>query len=268
LAERLPGSRACSLDALTEIPESVVVISVSDDEIAQVTDRLFSVTDEWSNRIVLHTSGTWPSSVLKKLEMAGAATASFHPVQTFTEMLTELNDSASTCRLFSNLPIAIEGKEEAVSTAFSIADALGADPFQITSESKSLFHAAAVISSNYLVTLLSLAQELSDIATGDHLAQRKYFAALAVNAVRNATEKNSQAALTGPIARGDMRVLEEHLSQLSAQASHLLPVYAAMATETVRMAENVGSISHEMADSMLATIATQLDLYSRSTRST
>lgn len=257
LAEKLSDTPAYSLDALTEIPDSVVLISVSDDAISDVAERLSAVSGVWSKKVVLHTSGIWPSSALKSLEIAGASTASFHPVQTYTE----LSDTAASTALFSNLPIAIEGKEAAVSTAFSIADALGADPFQITSESKSLFHAAAVISSNYLVTLLSLAEELSGIATGDHGAQRNYFKALAVRAVQNATEKGSRAALTGPIARGDMRVLEEHLSQLSARAPHLLPVFAALATETVQMAESARSISHEVADLMLAIIAAQLDVY-------
>ncbi len=268
LAERLPDTPAYSLDELTEIPESVVLISVSDDAISGVAERLSAVTGDWADRVVLHTSGTWPSSVLKPLEIAGAATGSFHPVQTFTETFTELSDTAASTALFSNLPIAIEGDEAAVSTAFSIAETLGADPFQITSESKSLFHAAAVMSSNYLVTLLSLAEELSAIATGNNPAQRNYFTALAVKAVRNATEKGSRAALTGPIARGDMRVLEEHLSRMSVRAPHLVPVFAALATETVQMAESAQSISHEVADSMLATIAAQLDAYSNSVSST
>ena len=87
LAAQLDGARGISLDDLNDLPGDLVVLSVSDDALVQVAETIaenvITLSDNWTRRLVIHTSGTWASEVLAVFDAAGALTASFHPLQTF-----------------------------------------------------------------------------------------------------------------------------------------------------------------------------------------
>jgi len=255
LAERIDGSEATALDAMRGVSGSLVLISVSDDALDSVVSRLAELRIDWKSCTVLHTSGTWTSEVLEPLARKGATVASFHPVQTFSG---EAREGAAR-ELFRTVPVAVEGQDEAVEAAFALARRLGADPFRIDAASKRLFHAAAVMASNYVVTLSALADEMAALATGDDSGMHRYFTMLSRTAVQNVAARGPEASLTGPIVRGDLRVLEAHLSDLGAKMPHLVPIYAALATETVRLAGRSGSLDARTAARMLDRIAEHLD---------
>lgn len=259
LAAQLDGAIGISLDDLTDLPGDLVVLSVSDDALVQVaeiitaiiSDHVAGSSHDWTGRLVIHTSGTWTSEVLAVFEAAGALTASFHPLQTFANRELQPADIA----VFSGLPIGIEGDERAVSAASAVARALGSTPFILSASAKGLFHAAAVMASNYLVTLQAMAQELSEVALGedDPVGNRysELFGGLTRQALSNTLEIGTRDALTGPIVRGDVRVLRQHLQQIKDHAPHLITAYAALATETIRLASDSGRVNHEAAEVML-----------------
>ncbi|TDI70486.1 MAG: DUF2520 domain-containing protein [Bacteroidetes bacterium] len=258
LAAHLDGANAVSLSDLLEsndLPGDLVVFSVSDDALLQVAEAIAEKVarpmDDWADRLVIHTSGTWTSDVLAPFEVAGALTASFHPLQTFTDRDPETADPTR----FSGLPIGIEGGEQAVEAASAVAQTLGAAPFTLSASTKGLFHAAAVMASNYLVTLQAMAQELSEAALGENgPASDRYralFGTLTRQALSNALELGPEDALTGPIVRGDVRVLREHLHQIQGRAPHLIPVYTSLATESIRLASESGRVTDELAEAML-----------------
>ena len=257
LAMKFPSADAVAFKGIEAITSRLVIISVSDDALTGVAEHLAKLPVEWSEAIVLHTSGSWSSEVLKPLSELGASTASFHPVQTFTEVDSDGKGGV----LFSGLPIAVEGDKAAVVCAGALAERLQAVAFRIDPAKKTLFHASAVVSSNFLVTLLALANELVNSTFESGKPPIDLFRALTQRAIDNALNMGPEAALTGPIVRGDIRVLEAHLVQLSKNASHLVPVYAALATETVRLAANSGRIDHEISEVMLDTISRHLDAY-------
>ena len=255
LASQLDGPSSVPLNELTDLPGDLVVFSVSDDALVQIAEiiaeQVAGPSDDWTERLVIHTSGTWTSDVLSPFEAVGALTASFHPLQTFADRETLTKDIAG----FTGLPVGIEGNERAVSAASAVARAIGSAPFTIRASAKGLFHAAAVMASNYLITLQAMAQELSEVALGeDHPDGERYsdlFGELTKQALSNSFKLGSRDALTGPIARGDVRVLREHLQQMKEKAPHLIPVYAALATETIRLASDAGTINQEIAEAML-----------------
>ena len=257
LATRFEKTRATSIDDLAAISGSLTLISVSDDALVRVAEHLSRVRSDWTGHTVLHTSGSWSSEALTILGERGASIGSFHPVQTFTK----IDSDPLKASLFAELPIAVEGDDAFAETAFSLANLLGSAPFRITADAKTLLHAAAVTASNYLVTLYAIANEIAASTTEGDSPVSSYFKALSSRAIQNVIDIGPEKALTGPIVRGDIRVLSAHLTRLSEILPHLVPVYAALATETIRMAAGSGAIDPKVADEMLVQLETHLHTY-------
>jgi predicted short-subunit dehydrogenase-like oxidoreductase (DUF2520 family) len=140
---------------------------------------------------------------------------SVHPLQTLTrERGAEQFDGAWG---------AVSGEtDDALARARWLAHTLGLRPFDVADADRTLYHAAAVIGGNFLVTL-------HDVATG-LLAQ--------VGAPPDAIEPLMRRTIenrfdrTGPIARGDWATVEAHLAILSERAPELVPLYRALAEAT------------------------------------
>ncbi len=256
LVERIGSGEARSLELSQSIPGRLIIIAVPDDALASVTARLAHSDTDWTGRIVLHTSGVHSSEVLSALQGHGAATASFHPLQTFA---TEDEPS----NIFKDLPVTIEGAEDARAVAEDIARRLGATPFHIRTDAKILYHAASVTASNYLVTLSALAEELYKATEPPGDTEHGLFKALAHQAIANAYTQGPGNALTGPVVRGDVDVLAAHLTEIEKRVPHLIPAYAIMATETVRLAVRSERLSADSASAMLDLLAGYLNDYVR-----
>jgi predicted short-subunit dehydrogenase-like oxidoreductase (DUF2520 family) len=140
-----------------------------------------------------------------------------HPLQTLTrERGAEQLDGAWA---------AIRGEDPmALDRARWLATTLGLQPFEIDEDDRALYHAAAVIGGNYLVTLHRVAQRL----LADVGAPSEAIEPLMARTVQNGF------ALTGPIARGDTATVEAHLAALTERAPDLVPLYRALADETRR----------------------------------
>ena len=77
------------------------------------------------------------------------------------------------------------------------------------------------------------------------------WAPLTRQSVFNALEKGPESALTGPVVRGDVETIRRHLEALSDYASHLLPMYGAVLTETVHLAMRSGRLAPDSAVKLL-----------------
>ena len=112
---------------------------------------------------------------------------------------------------------------------------------ELPADRKPLYHAAAVFSSNYVVTLAAVAERLArDAGAGD--ASGQLFHALLANTVRNLEHQDPATALTGPIRRGDVGTVAAHLRVLSGSDRIL---YVALAREALRLARTSGLEEHE-----------------------
>ena len=142
---------------------------------------------------------------------------SVHPLQTLTrERGPEQLDGAWG---------AIGGETEAALVrARWLAEALGLKPFEVADADRALYHAAAVIGGNYLVTLHEVAGRLLDQVG----APPDAIVPLMTRTIENGFD------LTGPIARGDWSTVEAHLAVLEERAPDLVPLYRALAEATPR----------------------------------
>ncbi|WP_027355825.1 Rossmann-like and DUF2520 domain-containing protein [Desulfofundulus thermocisternus] len=213
----------------------LVFITTPDREIAPVAELIAREGGFRPGQVVAHTSGAHASSELRGVREAGALAVSIHPLQSFADVAGAME----------NLPgsyFALEGDEAAIPLARQVVDDLKGHAFIIRAEDKPLYHAAACIASNYLVSLMHLATSLYGRFG---LSREEAFEALyplvrgTINNIRRVGPVN---ALTGPVSRGDVPTVSGHLPALERVGSLESHLYHLLGLYTVRVAREKGSI--------------------------
>lgn len=189
-----------------QFPEAdLLLIATRDDIIARVAAAL--AAKDLPIGAAAHVSGLTPVSALDPLRRAGLAVGSFHPLQTLP------NPTAGAARL-AGAHIAITAEPPLRATLETLASDLGATPFPLTDEAKPLYHAAAASAANFPLVALAMAEDAFAEAGVPWEAARPLVEAV----VANAFDLGPRAALTGPVARGDVDTVA---SQLRAMDAHL-----------------------------------------------
>lgn len=201
----------------------LLLLTVPDDMLGNVVAMLSASGAIHAGQVVAHTSGRHGLSVLAPAAATGARTIALHPAMTFTGTDVDLPRLAGCVFGVTAAPAERELTERLVAD-------LGGRPTWVAEELRTLYHAALAHGANHLVTLVSQAMELL-AATGaeDPAATLR---PLLTAALDNALA-DGDAALTGPIVRGDVETVRAHLADIEATAPHTLPSYVAMARATV-----------------------------------
>jgi predicted short-subunit dehydrogenase-like oxidoreductase (DUF2520 family) len=139
-----------------------------------------------------------------------------------------------------------------------MAEAIGATPVRLAPGSKAAYHAAAVLAAGGFVALLDAIAELGRVAGLDEAGSLAIYGPLIEGTLGNARALGIQAALTGPMTRGDVGTLEAHLATLAAHAPAVLDLYVAAARREVDLAEGRGSLAPEVATKMRELLAAAL----------
>ena len=176
-----------------------------------------------------HCSGALPASVLAPLAALGWQVASAHPILSFA-------NAASACDQFAGTPCALEGDAAARALLQDAFSAIGAQCFEVRSQDKLLYHAAAVFATNFLPVLQSVAEDAWR-ATGVPEALLPHLrASLLHNAVANVTRLGPQGALTGPAARGDTAAIARQAVAVGAWDEKSGAAYVALSDLALRLA--------------------------------
>jgi predicted short-subunit dehydrogenase-like oxidoreductase (DUF2520 family) len=169
-------------------------------------------------RVVGHLSGATALDVL-----AGHRAFVLHPLMTVTGEAADLRGA----------PAAVDGTDPgARDVARALAGALGMRPIDIAATDRVAYHAAACVASNYLVTLLWAAERLGATAG----LPRDALVPLLDATVRNWAKLGARAALTGPVARGDVATVAAQRAAVADRTPDLLPLFDAMTDATGRLA--------------------------------
>ncbi len=211
-----------------EFLSDVVIIAVPDDMISDVAKALAKKSRSLKGKIIFHTSGALTSDELLSLKRKGASVASFHPLQTFSPSKQQTSLKDVWC--------AVEGDAKAITIARAIGRKLRVNVFTILKKDKTLYHASAVFASNYLVTLLSVVEEIARTINIPEKNIWNIYSSLIVQTLQNVFSSSPKFALTGPIARGDVRTVVKHIKALSKPTlNHLVALYSALGIETTRL---------------------------------
>jgi len=182
-----------------------------------------------STPIAFHCSGALPASVLAPLTALGWQVASAHPILSFA-------NAEAACAQFAGTPCALEGDATARAQLQAAFTAIGAQCFEVRSQDKLLYHAAAVFATNFLPVLQSVAEDAWR-ATGVPEALLPHLrASLLNNAVANITRLGPQGALTGPAARGDTAAIARQAAAVSAWDEKSGAAYVALSDLALRLA--------------------------------
>ena len=214
-----------SLDKLTSSVD-IIFITTQDGMIRTVAEKLSASTLIKEGQVWIHCSGSLPSDVLRIKADLPVRCLSLHPLQAFASVENAL-------AILSGTHFGIEGDE--VELGEELVRDLGGIGHDILVAQKSLYHAGAVVASNYLVVLASMAVELfakAGIQEGDALAS---LLPLIRGTLANLEQEGLPQALTGPIARGDARVIQGHLEHMP---SKLVDVYRLLGLKALELGGN------------------------------
>ncbi|WP_055546472.1 Rossmann-like and DUF2520 domain-containing protein [Streptomyces sp. NBRC 110028] len=254
-------SRAAAL--LPEVPivppaevlarADLVLLTVPDDALPELVAGLAETGAVRPGQLLAHTSGRYGTGVLEPALRAGALPLALHPVMTFTGTPVDVQRLAG-CSFGVTAP------EELRLAAEALVIEMGGEPEWVAEESRPLYHAALAIGANHLVTLVAQAMELlraSGVEAPDRMLGPLLGAALD-NSLRS-----GDAALTGPVARGDAGTVAVHVQELRRHAPQTVAGYLAMARATADRALAHGTLKPELAENLLGVLSDVSDARGR-----
>ncbi|MFE2993469.1 Rossmann-like and DUF2520 domain-containing protein [Nocardia sp. NPDC059246] len=239
---RLPDSRILPAEEVAGRSE-LLILAVPDSELPGLVAGLAAATAVRAGTIVVHTSGANGVGVLAPLTALGTLPLAIHPAMTFTGHDEDVARLANACF----------GVTAADDIGYAIGQSLviemGGEPVRVAEENRTLYHAALAHGSNHLVTLILDAVEALRAALSgpgllgqqtvddqpNGLAERM-LAPLASAALDNALRRGP-AALTGPVARGDVAAVAAHLDALEALNPRLAAGYRALSLRSAERAK-------------------------------
>lgn len=243
-AERmLPGVPILPVDEIVAAAD-FVLLAVPDDALRALVSGLAGA-DAWRpGQIVAHTSGSHGVGVLDPASARGVLPLALHPVMTFTGRPEDLD------RL-SGATFGVTTIDELRPVAEALVVEMGGEPVWVPESARPLYHAALTVASNHLVTLVNDAVGMLDGA-GVELPGR--LLAPLLSASLDNVLRLGDAALTGPVSRGDAATVASHVRTLAAQAPDTLDAYLAMARRTAERARAAGRLSDEQLAAVLRTL--------------
>jgi predicted short-subunit dehydrogenase-like oxidoreductase (DUF2520 family) len=185
----------------------VVLITTPDSAIESVARNLAQLGgEEWSGKVVLHTSGSLDSDVLQPLADLGAATGSMHPMQTFSNQ--NLPDLAHCI-------FGIDGSPVALRTARKMIHQMGGLAVRLSGANKAAYHAAGSFACVYVLVLMEAATRLLMTQGFKRRQAMRALLPLTRQTLDNFERVGPLAAWTGPLARGDFSTIERHVEALA-----------------------------------------------------
>lgn len=207
----------------------IFMLTVTDDQIVPACEALAAAVP-LRGAVVFHCSGALASDRLQAARAAGAYVASVHPIRSFA-------DVDAVAAGFAGTFCGVEGDQPALDVLLPALAAIGAKAVQIDPAAKTVYHAAAVFASNYLVTVIDAALRAYQAAGIPEAVARELARPLALESMENAFRLGAAPALTGPVARGDMATVLRQQDAVMAWDAETGQLYRALVPPTIALAE-------------------------------
>jgi predicted short-subunit dehydrogenase-like oxidoreductase (DUF2520 family) len=239
-ASRLPNTPIVPPDAVVAAAD-LALLAVPDDALEPLVTGLAEVGAFRPGQLVVHVSGAHGLGVLQPATRAGALPLALHPIMTFTGRDEDESRLAGVHWGVTTVP-------ELRPVGEALVVEMGGEPLWVADEQRPLYHAALVVAANHLVTLLNDAVDLLRAAGVENPGAA--LAPLAGAALDNAL-RSGDAALTGPVSRGDAGTVAEHLAALRGRQPSAVAGYLAMARRTADRAIAAGRLDPAAAEGLL-----------------
>lgn len=222
------GAGTAAADVAALPVAEVYLLAVTDDQIVPACAAL-AASRPLQGAIVFHCSGALASGTLEAARQGGALLASVHPIRSFA-------DPAAVAAAFAGTFCGIEGDAAALAVLAPALEAIGARPVAIDPAAKTVYHAAAVFASNYVVTVLDAALRAYEAAGIPADVARELAHPLAQESLSNVFRMGAAQALSGPVARGDYATVQRQQAAVSAWDADTGTLYGALVPPTAALA--------------------------------
>ena len=237
LADRIPGSRACTTAQDAADLADVVYITTPDDAIRSVASAI-----RWRRgQGAVHCSGAASLDVLTHAVDQGATAGAFHPLQAFSSVENGVKSIPGTT-------FGIEGGAEMRAYLGDIALAVGGNPINLDAEDKPLYHLSGVMMGNLLTVLAAVAADLWRALGMERADGVRALAPMIRQVSYNLETSGVPGAVAGPYARGDIGTVRKHLEALHTRAPDVLPLYRELALAALPYALEKGTLGPDRAD--------------------
>jgi predicted short-subunit dehydrogenase-like oxidoreductase (DUF2520 family) len=209
---------------------TILILAVPDARLAEVAYDLSRPGEGPPGCVALHLAGALTTEALAPLHSVGYPVGSLHPLQAIADPWH------SGDRLIG-AAYALAGEPQAINAGRRLVNALEGLALVIPPHSRPLYHASAVVASNYLIALLAFSVRLmmeTGVSESDAI---EGLIPLMKGTLDNLDQLGVAHALTGPIARGDADTVRLHLTRLSSSDRKL---YCGLGLELLRVARAAG----------------------------
>jgi predicted short-subunit dehydrogenase-like oxidoreductase (DUF2520 family) len=236
----LPGVPVLPVPEVVEDAD-LVLLCVPDDVLPGLVTGLVDTGVIHAGQFVAHPSGRYGIGVLEPAQRAGALTLAIHPVMTFTGTSVDLSRLA-------DCPFGVTSSDAVRPVAEALVVEMGGEPVWVPEEARGLYHAAVAFGANYLMTVVLESLEL--LREAGMPDPQRLMAPLLSASLDNAL-RHGDAALTGPVARGDARTVAEHLRRIAEVSPVAAGAYRSLARLTADRAVAGGLIDLSEAAELL-----------------
>jgi len=219
----------------------LVILAVPDDALPGLVEGLVATRSIRAGQIVVHHSGRHGADVLEPATLLGALPLALHPVMTFS-------GSAVDLERLGGAMFGVTAPEPLWPIAAALVVEMGAEPIRIAEQDRTLYHAALAHGANHLVTLVNDAMDLLRHAG---VAEPDRTLAPLLSAALDNVLRQGDAALTGPVARGDASTVEKHVAAIERIAPETVAAYVALARRTATRALASGRLRAADAEPLL-----------------
>jgi predicted short-subunit dehydrogenase-like oxidoreductase (DUF2520 family) len=219
----------------------LVVLAVPDDALPGLVDGLVATGSVRAGQIIVHTSGRYGTEVLGPATRLGALPLALHPAMTFTGTAVDLE------RLGGAM-FGVTAPEPLWPVAEALVLEMGSEPIRIAEADRALYHAALAHGANHMVTLVN---DAMDLLRNAGVAEPDRALAPLLSAALDNVLRQGDAALTGPVARGDAGTVTRHVDAIEQVAPETVAAYVALARRTATRALASGRLKPVDAEPLL-----------------
>ncbi len=240
----LPGVPVVPPTEVLEAAE-LVLLTVPDDVLPELVAGIAASGAVRAGALVVHTSGRYGVAVLDPVTRMGALPLALHPAMTFTGRPEDLARLTGAC-------FGVTAPEPLRPIAEALVVEMGADPQWVDEDARPLYHAALASGANHLATLVN---ESVDLLRRCGVGEPERLLAPLLGASLDNALRSGDAALTGPVARGDAGTVATHIAVLREVSPDTAAAYVAMARLTADRALAAGLLKPEAAEALLDVLA-------------
>lgn len=184
----------------------LIFITTPDDMISHIWKEL-AVTGNLEGKFISHCSGSLSSRIFSNINNYGAYEFSLHPLWAFS-------DKYNSYKNLNSAYFSLEGNNNKLHVMKDFLDSLSNNYFIIDSSNKSLYHAATVCVSNFVLSLIKQGVNYLELCGVDKIQAENALTPLIMNNLSNFNDMGLINSLTGPVERCDVGTITSHLNSI------------------------------------------------------